>query len=270
GNIERQLILGGVGSDEVESILATADGGCLLGIYSTSGKYEGLVPEKVRYMEFTTGISSDRGEEKAEDTKEPEEIHYYAKQSDHYGIGDYWIVKIDKSGNVEWEKDFGGSGDDHIRTLTRTSYGYVVGGESRSETSGNKRTGLKEGTDLWLLALDENGEEMWQKSYDYSTRDILMSLKNIETKDGETKGLLIGGYSQAEGAKKKEDYAFWMVYTDKEGQEQWRKIVEGTSRKAEERLVSAEMTVDGQYILAGTSAEESGKELWKVVKLGDK
>jgi len=49
----------------------------------------------------------------------------------------------------------------------------------------------------------------------------------------------------------------------------WWQYVEGDSKKNQERLTSAILTRDGSYILAGTSAEELGKENWKIVKLKD-
>jgi hypothetical protein len=60
-----------------------------------------------------------------------------------------------------------------------------------------------------------------------------------------------------------------MLYIDNDGNEQWRKHVKGESRKKEERLSDLKMNKDGSIVLAGTSAEELGKENWKIVKLGD-
>ncbi|MGD1318568.1 T9SS type A sorting domain-containing protein [Chryseobacterium sp. 2R14A] len=84
-----------------------------------------------------------------------------------------------------------------------------------------------------------------------------------------TKGILLGGYTQAEGRIEADDETFWMLYIDNDGNEQWRKHVKGESRKREERLSDLKMNKDGSIVLAGTSAEELGKENWKIVKLGD-
>ncbi len=135
-----QLILGGKGLDEVEKMVPTKDGGALLGVYSRS----------------SAGGS---------------------KKTENYGEGDYWIIKLSKDGKVEWEKNYGGKGDDHFRTLALTSTGYLIGGESSSESSGNKTVGVEEGTDLWLISLDERGEEIWQKSYNFKNRDVLMGMR---------------------------------------------------------------------------------------------
>jgi len=233
-----QLILGGKGLDEVEKMIPTRDGGVLLGMYSRSNQ----------------GGS---------------------KKTENYGEGDYWIIKLGKDGKVEWEKNYGGTGDDHLRTMAMTTSGFIIGGESRSERSGNKTVGVEEGTDLWLISLNERGEEIWQKSYNFKNRDVLMGMHVIlghnerEKNKDLTKGILLGGYTQAEGRIEADDETFWMLYIDESGNEQWRKHVKGESRKKEERLADIKLNRDGSIILAGTSAEELGKENWKIVKLGD-
>ncbi|TZG00044.1 T9SS type A sorting domain-containing protein (plasmid) [Chryseobacterium panacisoli] len=229
-----QLVLGGPGLDEVEKMIPTPDGGALLGIYSRSG----------------AGGS---------------------KKTENYGEGDFWVIKLDKNSKVEWEKNFGGKGDDHIRTLALTSDGLMIGGESRSERSGNKTAGIKEGTDLWLISLNEKGDEQWQKSYNFGNRDVLMGMSAIHSADDKSsKGILLGGYTQAEGRIQTDDETFWLLYIDQLGNESWRKYITGESRKKEERLSDLKLNRDGSIILAGTSATELGKENWKIVKLGDK
>ncbi|KAA0128368.1 T9SS type A sorting domain-containing protein [Chryseobacterium sp. SN22] len=228
-----QLVLGGRGLDEVEKMIPTLDGGALLGIYSRS----------------SVGGS---------------------KKTENYGDGDYYIVKLSKDNKVEWEKNFGGTGDDHLRTLAMTSTGYLIGGESRSERSGNKTVDIEEGTDLWLISVNTRGEEIWQKSYNFKNRDVLMGMSVLHASDDKsTKGILLGGYTQAEGKIETDDEKFWMLYLDRNGNEQWRKHVKGESNKREERLSDIKLNRDGSIILAGTSAEELGKENWKIVKLGD-
>ncbi|MGE8514264.1 MAG: T9SS type A sorting domain-containing protein [Chryseobacterium culicis] len=259
-----QLILGGKGLDEVEKMIPTKDGGALLGIYSRSTS----VKTNNQQSTISTNTSTDR-------PATHNLLSATSKQSDNFGEGDYWIVKLDKNGKIEWEKNFGGKADDHIRTLALTSNGFVIGGESRSERSGNKTVGLKEGTDLWLIALNDRGEEQWQKAYNFGNRDVLMGMSVIQSQDARTKnqdftkGILLGGYTQAEGRIEKDDETFWLLYIDQLGNEEWRKHVSGESRQKEERLSDLKLNRDGSIILAGTSAEELGKENWKIVKLGD-
>ncbi|MET3537266.1 T9SS type A sorting domain-containing protein [Chryseobacterium limigenitum] len=229
-----QVILGGRSIDEVEKMIPTKDGGALLGIYSRSG----------------SGGS---------------------KKTENFGEGDYYIIKLDRNCRVEWEKNYGGTGDDHLRTLALTSSGYVIGGESRSKISGNKTVGIEAGTDLWFVALDEKGNEEWQKSYNFGNRDVLMGMSVLHSADDKTStGILIGGYTQAEGRIQTDDEKFWILYVDENGHEKWRKYVQGQSHKKEERLSDIKLNRDGSIILAGTSAETLGSENWKIIKLGDK
>ncbi|MCS4302650.1 T9SS type A sorting domain-containing protein [Chryseobacterium sp. BIGb0232] len=254
-----QLIVGGKGLDEVEKMIPTKDGGALLGIYSRSSEVRG------------SGLRNPESKSSDERSVSSTAISQTPKASSNFGEGDYWIIKLDKNGKVEWEKNYGGKGDDHIRTLSLTSNGYIIGGESRSERSGNKTVGIEEGTDLWLISLNEKGDEQWQKSYNFKNRDILMGASVIHSGDEKSsKGILLGGYTQAEGRIEKDDETFWMIYLDGNGNEQWRKHVSGESRQKEERLSDLKLNRDGSIILVGTSAKELGKENWKIVKLGDK
>jgi len=266
-----QILLGGKGLDEVEKMIPTKDGGALLGVYSRSG-----IANMSNKQSVISNADSNVKSTSSNITNYSLPITYKPKTTNNEGEGDYWIIKLNKDGKVEWEKNFGGNGDDHLRTLALTSDGYIIGGESRSERSGNKTAGIEEGTDLWLISLNERGEEIWQKSYNFKNRDILMGMNVInQTQDSRaknqdlTKGILLGGYTQAEGRIEADDETFWMLYINKDGNEEWRKHVKGESRKKEERLSDLKLNKDGSIILAGTSAEELGKENWKIVKLGD-
>ncbi len=284
GKVLNQLYLGGKGLDEVEKIIPTKDGGALVGIYSRSASIENgelkienkTSPDEDLKEETNLANNQSSTNNQKLTTKESNSSNlipttYQPKTTENYGEGDFWVVKLNKEGKIEWQKNYGGKDDDHIRTLANTDAGYIIAGESRSRNSGNKKSNIKEGTDLWVISLDENGNELWQKGYNFKNRDVLMSLNTINDVTGnKTKGYLLGGYTQAEGKVQKEDETFWMLYIDNKGEEIWRKHVEGKEKKQEERLVDAKLNNDGTYILAGTSAEELGKENWKVVKLGDK
>ena len=255
GKVLSELILGGRGLDEVEKMIPTPDGGALLGVYSRSSEFR---------------VSGSESRDSGSDNETSHPVSRTSKSSPNFGEGDYWVIKLNKDNKIEWEKNFGGKGDDHLRTMVFTSSGYIIGGESRSEKSGNKTVGIEEGTDVWLISLNTEGEEQWQKSYNFKNRDILMGMNVINTRDGKnSKGVLLGGYTQAEGRIEADDETFWMMYIDNDGNEQWRKHVKGESRKKEERLSDLKMNKDGSIVLAGTSAEELGKENWKIVKLGD-
>jgi len=275
GKLIQTTILGGKSLDEVTDMIATEDGGAILLVYSTSGKAENLNNSETQNSNQNNNSQSTNSQN---ETTKPELTSmaktFIGKTDENFGAGDYWIIKLDKNANVEWQKTYGGSGDDRPKVIANTQNGYIVSGESRSQSSGNKKENIKEGTDIWVISLDSLGYEIWQKSYNFGNRDVAMSLDVIRktNKDNfsEDRGFLLGGYTQAEEKIKSDDEKFWMLYIDTNGKEGWRKYVEGKDKKQQERLTSANLQSDGSYLLAGTSADQLGEENWKIVKLGDK
>ena len=50
----------------------------------------------------------------------------------NHGGSDYWVVKLDTSGNMEWQKSLGSSGEDYAPSIQQTSDGdYIVDGCNR-------------------------------------------------------------------------------------------------------------------------------------------
>lgn len=239
GNIEWQKTFGGQFMDQLESIIPTRDEGYLIGGWSNS---------------FKSGNKSE----------------------DVYGEGDYWVLKLDRNGEIVWQRALGGEDDDHLYVLLETKDGgYLAGGDSRSNTSGNKKKSNGRGTDFWLVKLTETGEIDWQQTYDFGKADVLTSI--TENGDGT---LLLGGNAKTEntgllrGDKKGiDDYIALKITSD--GEEKWRQTVGSAGEDNLKKLVE---TRDGGYILAGTTngkvsrdrnSGQGRRDFW-VVKLGDK
>lgn len=167
--------------------------------------------------------------------------------------GDYWIVKLDPSGNKQWDKSFGGNDLDDLRSLQQTSDGgYVIGGFSTSAANGNKTsTNLGSGTsDYWVLKLDASGNKQWERAYGGSDADELYALQ--QTRDG---GYILGGhsYSGVSGNKSSANfgsYDYWIVKLNSSGAKEWDKSFGGDN---EEKLRSVQQRSDGSYILGGIS-----------------
>jgi hypothetical protein len=84
--------------------------------------------------------------------------------SGNKGSSDMWIVKLDSSGNLLWQKCFGGSqGDGATYILQTPDSGYIITGSTYSndgDVSGNHGNG-----DLWLIEIDGNGNLLRQKCF---------------------------------------------------------------------------------------------------------
>jgi hypothetical protein len=165
---------------------------------------------------------------------------------------DYWVIKLDSVGNKEWDKTFGGHRSDFLTALELTSDGgYILGGYSSSDISGDK-TGSNRGSyDYWVVKLDASGIKEWDKTLGGTEADALACLK--QTPDG---GYILGGSSpssrndvKSENSKGNVDY--WVVKLDSLGTREWDKTVGGLERDI---LVALQLATDGGYVLAGHSS----------------
>ncbi len=85
---------------------------------------------------------------------------------------DLWILKLDKCGNIQWEKSFGGTGYESARDIAQTADGgYIVLGETNS-TDGGVIGGYGGTKDIWLLKITATGTLQWQKRYGGTGLDI--------------------------------------------------------------------------------------------------
>ncbi|MFT3794326.1 T9SS type A sorting domain-containing protein, partial [Flavobacterium sp.] len=160
------------------------------------------------------------------------------------------VLKLDRRGNVEWEKVIGGDRDDQLFAVRQTfDGGYILGGNSNSSPTHSKTRGNGKGTDFWIVKLDASGEMLWQETYDFGTSDILTSI--VENRDHT---LLIGGYAKSEPDTKRDDKGindYIALKVSEKGVVLWQKTVGSDGDDALRKLVE---TRDGGYILAGTSS----------------
>lgn len=79
------------------------------------------------------------------------------------GAKDCWFVKLDKLGNIEWETNLGGSGNETIHGVKQTTDGeYIIGAFSISnngDVGGNN--GMR---DFWIVKLNASGSMVWETS----------------------------------------------------------------------------------------------------------
>ncbi len=86
--------------------------------------------------------------------------------TESFGAGglDFYVLKLDACGYVEWNKTFGGSADERASAIEQTQDGgYIVCGYSFYNNGGNWSN--------WLVKLDPQGNIMWSNSYGNSQFD---------------------------------------------------------------------------------------------------
>ena len=143
---------------------------------------------------------------------------------------DFWLVKTNASGNMEWNNNYGGDG--MVESMVQTSdRGYLLAGYTVTDSNGS---------DFWLVKTDASGNMEWNKKYGGDSSEHAYSL--IQTSDG---GYALAGYTVSFGAG---DEDFWLVKIDSSGSQLWNKTYGGNGTESVESLVQ---TSDGGYALAG-------------------
>ena len=79
-----------------------------------------------------------------------------------HGGTDYWVVKLDATGNIQWERSVGGEKNEYLYDLQFTpDGGYLLAGET--ESTGGQVSGNHGGRDFWIVKLNSAGNLVWQK-----------------------------------------------------------------------------------------------------------
>lgn len=214
GNILWQKSLGGSAGDAATSVRQTSDGGYI--VAGTSNSNNGDV----------TG---------------------------NHGGSDVWVIKLDPSGNLQWQKSLGGSNDEAAQSVRQTTDGgYIIAGFATSY-NGDVTSGNAGYRDYWVIKLNASGNLQWEKTYGGGFEDVAFSIE--QTTDG---GYIIGGYSSSidnivTGNHGSTDY--WIVKINATGTLQWQKSLGGSGI---DKAYSVKQTSDGGYIVMGESISNDG------------
>ncbi len=168
------------------------------------------------------------------------------------GNADIWLLKTNNTGDIQWQKNYGGSGIDKGSEIQTTSDGgFVVVGSTTSNDG--DITGNHGNTDFCIVKLDANGNIQWKKVIGGSSWDIATSIQT--TSDG---GYIVGGHTgSVDGdlaSTNNKGHDAWIVKLDANGAIQWNKIFGGDEL---DELYSVEQAADG-YVFVGTSNSFNG------------
>ncbi|MBK7567747.1 MAG: putative metal-binding motif-containing protein [Bacteroidetes bacterium] len=274
GEIEWQNTIGGDQQDYLWSVGQTIDGGYILGGLSESGLSGDKTEEKIGYSDYwivklnslgeiewqnTIGGDLDDWLHSMEQTVDGGYILVgtsYSnisgdKTENCFGFNDYWVVKLDSLGEIEWQNTIGGNLYDEVFSIQQTiDFGYIIGGQSNSDFSGSKNESCLGYYDYWVVKLDSFGEIEWQNTIGGNNWDIFFSVKQTSTG-----GYIVGGcsYSNISGDKTEDNHGqtdYWIVKLSELGEIDWQSTIGGISLDV---FYELEPTNDGGYILAGLS-----------------
>jgi len=251
--IEWSRTYGGISDDVAWSVIQTNDRGyAIVGWTDSFGAgYEDfwlVKTDSVGNMQWnrTYGGASPAmfGERAYSIIQTSDEGYAMVGETSSFGAGsrDFWLVKTDSNGTMQWNKPYGGTNQEEAYSVIQTSDGgYAIAGRTLS-------FGVVGYENMWLVKTDSNGNMEWSKAYGGAGIEIAYSV--IQTSDG---GYVIGGETGPWGNVRD----IWLVKTDSNGNMQWDKKYGVGAFDASFSMVQ---TKDGGYAIAGLTAEPVGDE----------
>lgn len=200
------------------------------------------------------------------------------KTNGSYGNEDYWIVRIDGSGNVDWDVTLGGDSTDIAKSMAIENGELIVGGYSISDQGGSKSEDSYGGYDYWFNILDAKGNIISDTTLGGSEDDFLEEIRPR----GHSDGYWVSGttHSGSSGTKTSSAYGngdMWVLKLDADLSADFDRTI-GSSNA--EECKDMEISPEGSAILAGwgsgaggskNSGSNGGVDYWifKIDTVGD-
>jgi hypothetical protein len=249
GNMQWSRTYGGADNDEAYSVVQTADGGYAIAghTYSYGAGYADfwlVKTDTYGNVQWTETYGDALAGESATGVVQTSDGGYAIAgwQTIYPALSDFWLVKTDASGNMQWNKTYDDSGrQDNPTGFVQTSDGgYAIAGYSGSLM-------LDDVTDFRLVKTDPSGEAQWNKTYSGATWDFAYGV--IQTRDG--------GYAIAGGTRPEPDplsHAVLLVKTDQTGNMVWNRTCGGAIH---DHAFSVIQTSDGGYTMTGFNSADA-------------
>ncbi len=288
---------GGSKNDVAQSVIATLDGGFAVIGYTQS--MDGDVSDKLDesfdfwVLKFNSeanlewnktygGSGDDRGYDIIQTSDNGFAILGYTDSSDgditiNNGFRDFWLAKLDASGNLTWQKSFGFPGADEGTAIIETSDNdFLISGVldvTSSGGQGNLGRFVMEhaGGDYWAIKVSSSGDLIWSRFYGGSFTDSPTGI--IENNNNEF--IFVGGSdsNDVDITNNKGSYDFWVVKSEAGGNMIWEKSFGGSEIDEARGIVS---TYDGSHIIVGdtrsneqdVSLNNGAADLW-IIKISD-
>ena len=297
GSLEMAKTYGGSKNDVAKSVIATSDGGFAVLGYTQSidGDVTGKSSENYDYwmLKFNSeallewnktygGSGDDRGSQLIQTSDGGYALIGYSDSSDgdvtiNNGNRDFWVIKINATGAITWEKSFGYSGVDEGVSILETSDNHFIlsGVLDVTASGGDGNTGRYSprhaGGDYWSIKINASGDTVWSRFYGGSFTDSPAGI--IENTNSDL--ITVGGSdsNDVDISNNKGAYDFWVIKSNASGDIIWEKSYGGSEIDEARGVIS---TDNGDHIIVGdTRSEEQdvsfnngGADLW-VLRISD-
>ena len=273
--IRKTLTLGGAHNESAQSIVSTPDGGYAVLGYTQSMDADVSNKTNTSYdfwlLKFDTegqqqwqhiygGNDDDRGQEIINTSDGGYAILGSSRSEDgdvseNAGSNDFWMVKLNPFGIIEWEKSFGYSGLDNGFSILQTQdQGFLLTGVldvTASEGEGNTNrlnTSRHAGGDYWVIKLDQMGELQWRRYYGGNFTDTAYAAAETQAEN-----FIIVGSSDSDDVdinNNKGSYDFWVLKLSNDGTLLWEKSFGGSEIDEAKDIT---MTSDGNFLIVGNT-----------------
>ncbi len=270
--IQWQRSLGGSMGDDAKSIHQMADGGHIIAGYSSS--LDGNVLDvhgtqldywivktdasgSIQWQKALGGTSSELGVSIAATYDNGYIVTGYSFSADgdvtgNHGNCDYWVVKLDDTGAIQWQRSLGGSNID-ISVSIRQTYdsGYIAVG--RSFSNDGDVTGAHDSAECWIVKLSATGATQWQKCLGGSRGDGAYDVQ--QTLDTGFVVACVSSSVNGDVTGNHGDYDAWIVKLSATGVLLWQQSLGGTGTDYAAAIIQ---TRDTGYVVAGSSNSANG------------
>ncbi len=138
------------------------------------------------------------------------------------GTYDFWVVKLNNTGTLLWEKSFGGTEIDEARAITTTADGnFFIAGDSRSndiDLSTNNGA-----ADVWIIKINSDGDLLWEKTFGGSSFDGVKAIYKTQNNE-----FLVAGNSRSSDGnltKNNGQNDAWIFKINAQGNVMWQKTI---------------------------------------------
>ncbi len=242
GDIVWEKSIGFSGNDRSHSVIETIDGGFFItGFLDVSA---------------SGGSGNDNGE-----SERPKSLF------EKHGVGEFWGVKVNRFGQTEWRRYFGGSNNDRSYDVIETSDGSLIM-IGNSESNDFDITNPKGSYDFWAVKVDLQGNMLWQNNFGGSSIDIAYSVE--QTLDG---NFIMAGDTRSDDGDVtnfKGNADFWLVKFDDEGNAIWQNTYGGSDFESARDVI---LLQNGNYLVCGSSKSQDTQvtnnfgqnDVWSIV-----
>jgi uncharacterized membrane protein len=176
---------------------------------------------------------------------------------------DVWVLKLDRDGNIQWQKVFGGPFADAAYEVKETHYegqvSYIVAGYSVTSVPTTQRNGF-------IVKLDSNGNFAWSLTYGGTADDEFSSL--VTSVEGGIEYIIVAGYTKSFGAAGGED-AWVLKVKSLDGSIEWKKrygasSVLGTTDRFQ-KVITSSYNGSIRYVFAGRTGTSTNNDFWIMI-----